>query len=96
MVVRTHHWEPYIITIKTMNCPNCKEENISVTEWMWAYDWWMELTCKVCDKDFHRTNNEEIEEFKQPEKYGAVYYKTPSAFFRNLTEITKEQYESAK
>jgi len=76
-----------------MKCIKCKSERISRISIIWACDWWLSYNCE-CEPwfDRHRTNNERIKEQKQPEEYWPVYFKTRTQYFKNLNEITEEQF----
>lgn len=75
-----------------MKCIECWNEDITLMEWFWAYDWWLAYDCKECNNIKHRIDNKIIIEEKQSEQYWPVYFKTETGFFRNLREITEDEF----
>lgn len=61
-------------------------------EYLWAYDWW--LSWKENNNEYHRIDESLVLETKQPIKYWPVFFKTEKWYFKNLTPITKEKYDS--
>lgn len=80
--------------MEKLQCPKCWEwDRISIVSYRWAYDWWLELECPKCSKYYHRNDLVEIKEYKQPKEYWPVFYKVKwDKYYKNLTEITKEEY----
>ena len=70
------------------------ESNIVLKEYLWAYDWWLSWMDKYTWTEYHRSDNSEILEIKQPKEYWPVYFKTESWYFKNLNSINEEDYES--
>ena len=76
-----------------MKCIKCKSVKISMIAVIWYNDKWLYYNCE-CEPwlNRHRTNNERIKEQKQPEINWPVYFKTRTKYFKNLNEITEEEY----
>lgn len=75
-----------------MKCKECWSEDITITEWLWAYDWWLTYKCNECNNSKHRIDNKVIIKTKQPIPFWPVYFKTETGFFRNLKEITEDEF----
>lgn len=69
-------------------------DNIILKEYLWAYDWRMSWYDKYTWNEYHRVDNSLIFETKQPIEYWPVYFKTESWYFKNLSSITKEEYDN--
>ena len=80
-----------------IKCPLCWEKDrVMVHEWMGAYDGWLTLECAKCWKQTHRITKKPITEMWQPEEWWPVFFKTGRKYFRNLTPITKKEWEEVK
>ena len=77
-----------------LKCPLCWEkETFNLTEYMWAYDWWLTLECRKCWKQSHRISKKAITANEQPVEYWPVFFRSGGKHYRNLTLITKKEYD---
>lgn len=73
-----------------------ENDEITLIEYQWAYDGWLCFEVNETKKRYHRYGNKIVEN-KQTQEYWPVYFKCEwNKFYRNLKEVTEEEYNLIK